>query len=123
MKISDYYPIFYTENIEAETKRFTDDFGFSVKHEPQIENLEYVVLENENNRRIDLVCSHFPADSFSEGFLGMRANVDNFDEGVSYFEAQGYSVFGKAHETEASITALMTKGDGTYLVVFHHKKK
>ncbi len=122
MRVSDYYPIFYAEDIEAETKRFTDDLGFSVKHKPQIEYLDYVVLENENKRRVDLVCSHFPADSFNDGFLGMRANVDNFDEGVSYFEAQGFAVFGEAHETESSVTALMTKGDGSYLVVFHHKK-
>ena len=122
MKVSDYYPIFYTEDIEAETKRFTDDLGFSVKHKPQIEYLDYVVLENENKRRVDLVRSHFPADSFNEGFLGMRVNVDDFDEGISYFEAQGFAVFGEAHETESSVTALMTKGDGSYLVVFHHKK-
>ena len=122
MKVSDYYPIFYAEDLEAETKRFTDDLGFSVKHKPQIEYLDYVVLENKNKRRVDLVCSHFPADSFNDGFLGMRANVDNFDEGVSYFEAQGFAVFGKAHETESSVTALMTNGDGSYLVVFHHKK-
>ena len=122
MKITDYYPIFYANDIEAETKRFTEDLGFTVKHRPQIEFLDYVVMENEKGRRIDLVCSHFPADSFKEGYLGMRANVDNYEEGVSYFEARGYSIFGTAHETDSSITALLTKGDGAYLVLFHHKK-
>ncbi len=122
MKVNDYYPIFYAEDIEAETKRFTEDLGFTVKHRPKIEYLDYVVLENGKNRRVDLVRSHFPADSFKDGFLGMRVNVDDFDEGVSYFEAQGYTVFGTVHETESSMTALMTKGDGTYLVIFHHKK-
>ena len=53
----------------------------------------------------------------------MRVNVDDFDEGVSYFEALGYSIFGTAHETDSSITALLTKGDGTYMVIFHHKKR
>ncbi|MBR1761974.1 MAG: hypothetical protein IJ731_01225 [Eubacterium sp.] len=122
MKVTDYYPIFYTEDIETETNRFINDFGFIIKHKPQIEYLDYVVLENENKRRIDLVCSHFPADSFKEGFLGMRANVDDFEAGVSYFEKQGYAIFGEAHETDSSVTALLTKDDGTYLVVFHHKK-
>ena len=122
MKVTDFYPVFYAEDIEAETKRFTEDLGFEVKHKPSIEFLDYVVLENEKKRRLDLVCSHFPADSFKEGFLGMRVNVDDYEEGVSYFEAQGYSVFGTAHESESSIHALMTKGDGTYLVLFHHKK-
>ena len=122
MKITDYYPIFYTDDVEKESRRYADDLGFEIKHRPEIEFLDYAVLENEHNRRIDLVCSHFPNDSFKEGFLGMRANVDNFDEGFAYFEKQGYAVFGTAHETESSITALMTKGDGSYIVLFHHKR-
>ena len=122
MQVTDFYPVFYCEDIENEIKRFTEDFGFTIKHKPQIEFLDYAVLENKNNRRVDLVCSHFPADSFKEGFLGMRVNVDNFDEGVAYFEALGYSVFGTAHETDSSVTALLTKGDGTYLILFNHKK-
>ena len=122
MKVTDFYPIFYAEDIEAEIKRFTEDLGFSVKHRPKIEFLDYVALENDKNRRVDIVRSRFPADSFKDGFLGMRVNVDNFDEGVSYFGAQGYSVFGTAHETETFITALLTNGEGSYLVLFHHKK-
>ncbi len=123
MKVTDYYPIFYAEDVEAETRRFTEELGFLVKHRPKIEFLDYVVLENEKKRRVDIVHSHFPADAFKEGFLGMRVNVDDFDEGISYFKAQGYAVFGTAHETESSVTALLTKGDGSYLVLFHHKKR
>ena len=123
MKVTDYYPIIYATDIETEIRRYTEDFGFTLKHKPDIEFLDYAVLENDNKRRVDIVCSHFPADSFKDGFLGMRANVDDFEEGVLYFEKQGYSVFGTAHETDSSITALLTKGDGTYLVLFHHKKK
>ena len=123
MKVSDFYPIFYAEDIEAGIRRFTEDLGFTVKHRPQIEFLEYAVLENDNKRRVDVVCSHFPADSFKDGFLGMRVNVDDFDEGVSCFEAQGYSIFGTTHETDSSVHALLTKGDGTYMVIFHHKKR
>ena len=122
MKVTDFYPIFYTEDIETEVRRYTEDLGFTVRHRPQIEYLDYVVLENEKKRRMDLVCSHFPADSFKEGFLGMRVNVDDFEEGVSFFEQQGYAIFAEAHETDSSITALLTKGDGTYMVLFHHKK-
>ena len=123
MKVTDYYPIFYAEDLEKEIRRFTEDLGFEVKHRPEIEYLEYAVLENEKKRRIDLVCSHFPADNFKEGFLGMRANVDNYDEGLAYFDKQGYSVFGTAHETDSSVTALLTKGDGSYIVLFYHKRK
>ncbi|MBR3346624.1 MAG: hypothetical protein IKG37_06055 [Solobacterium sp.] len=122
MKVKDFYPIIYTEDIEAEIKRYTEFFGFTVKHRPDIEYLEYVVLENEHGRRIDLVCSHFPADSFSEGFLGMRANVDNYDEAVEWFKSEGYELVGTAHETKSSITALLSKNNKSYIVVFQHKK-
>lgn len=123
MKVSDFYPIFYADDIEAAARRFSEDLGFTVKHRPQIEFLDYVVLENDNKRRVDIVCSHFPADNFKEGYLGMRVNVDDFDEGVKYFEGLGYKIFGAAHETDSSVTALLTKGDGTYMVIFHHKRQ
>ena len=122
MKVSDCYPIFYAEDLEAATKLFTEGLGYTVKHRPRIEMLDYAVLENEKKRRVDIVRSYFPADSFKDGFLGMRVNVDDFDEGVSYFKSQGYAVFGTAHETDSFVTALLTNGDGTYLVLFHHKK-
>ena len=123
MKISDYYPVVYVTDLEKEIRRYTEELGFEVKHRPEIEYLEYAVLENEKKRRIDLVCSHFPSDSFKEGYLGMRANVDNYDEGLAYFEKQGYSLFGTAHESESSITALLKKDDGSYIVLYHHKTK
>ena len=121
MKVSDCYPIFYAEDIEAGIRHFTEGLGFSVKHRPQLELLDYVVLENDKQRRVDIVCSHFPGDTFKDGFLGMRANVDDYDEGVSYFKAQGYTLFGEPHETESSITALLTKGGDSYMILFHHK--
>ena len=107
--------------MEKEIRRYSEDLGFTLIHKPQIEYLDYAVLENENKRRIDLVHSYFPADSFSEGFLGMRVNVDSFEEGVSYFEKQGYTIFGTAHESVSSIVALLTNGSGSYIVVFQHK--
>ena len=122
MKVTGFYPIFYAEDFDAGIRRFTEELGFEVKHRPRIEFLDYAVMENEKKNRVDLVRSHFPADSFKAGFLGMRVNVDDFEEGVAYFKAQGYAIFGTAHETEASITALLTNGNGSFLVLFHHKK-
>lgn len=84
--------------------------------------LDYVVLENENKRRVDLVRSYFPADSFKEGYLGMRVNVDDFEEGAVYFKEKDYDIFGDIHDTQSCITALLTNGDGTYIVIFQHKK-
>ena len=50
--------------MEKEIRRYSEDLGFTLIHKPQIEYLDYAVLENENKRRIDLVHSYFPADSF-----------------------------------------------------------
>lgn len=55
------------------------------------------------------------------GYLGMRANVDDFDEGLEIFKAWGYSLFGTKHETGSSITGLLSRGKGTYVVLFQHK--
>ncbi|MBR2552073.1 MAG: hypothetical protein IKR06_02190 [Erysipelotrichaceae bacterium] len=121
MKVTDFYPIFYTNDVEAEIERYAKDLGFALKHRPEIEFLDYAVLENKNGRRIDLVCSHFPSDSFTEGYLGMRANVNDFEAGVSYFAKQGYAIFGEPHETAASIVALLNKGEKDFIVLFHHK--
>ena len=121
MIVTSFYPVFYTDDIEGEIKKFTEDLGFQLKHRPPIEFLDYAVLENANGNKLDLVCSRFPADNFQNGFLGMRANVNDFDEGVSYFESQGYSLFGESHETSSSITALLTKDSKEYIILFHHK--
>lgn len=122
MKVTDCYPIFYTNDVEQGARIFAD-LGYEVKHRPKIEFLDYVVLENDKGRRLDIVCSHFPADSFKEGCLGLRVNVDDFDEGLAYFEAQGYALFGTTHETDSSITALLSGGDKGHIVLFHHKRK
>ncbi|MBQ7670386.1 MAG: hypothetical protein IJS45_06670 [Clostridia bacterium] len=122
MTVTDFYPVFYAEDFEAEIKRFDEVFGFSVKHRPEIELLDYAVLENGNKRRVDIVRSHYPADSFKNGLLGMRVNVDDYDEGVSYFRTQGYTVFGTFHDTESSTVALLTNGSGSYLILFQHRR-
>ena len=55
MKVTDFYPVFYADNIETEIKRFTDNLGYEVKHRPEIELLEYAILENDKGRRVDIV--------------------------------------------------------------------
>ena len=122
MKVTDYYPVFYASDVEAEVKRLEEVFGFTVIHNPAIENVEYYVLENEHKRRIDLVYPHFPLGSFSDGYWGMRVNVDNFEEGVAYFKEQGYSILGQVIEDGPKTLALLAKNDGTFLAIFHHNK-
>ena len=39
--------VLYVEDLEAEIQRYSKDLGFTVKHRPKIEYLDYAVLENE----------------------------------------------------------------------------
>ncbi len=45
MKITDFYPIFYTKDVEAEIERYAKDLSFALKHRPEIEFLDYAVLK------------------------------------------------------------------------------
>ena len=92
MKVSDCYPIFYAENLEAEVKHFTEDLGFSVKHNPRLEMLDYVVLENEHHRRVDIVRSFFRRTPSKTGTWGcgsismilMKASLTLNHAGIPY---------------------------------------
>ena len=122
MKVTGYYPIFYTNDIVREANRLKEDFGFDVEHHPEIESLDYYVLSNDYGTRIDLVQSHFPDDNFSEGIIGMHVNVSDFNEGAAYFEEQGYSLVGTVKDEEHFMTALFKRNDNDYVVIFQHKK-
>ena len=124
MKVSSYYPIFYTEDIESELKRYQEDFGFEVMHRPEIADwLDLYVLGAGDGTRINLIHSKAPEYSLGEdGFIGMRVNVDDFDEGMAYFEGRGYKIDITTLETESFKIAPMKKGDRDCFVVFYHKK-
>jgi hypothetical protein len=57
MKVTDFYPVFYAEDIEAETKRFTEDLGFEVKHKPQI---EFLIMWFWRTKRKDALILYVP---------------------------------------------------------------
>ena len=122
MKVTSYYPIFYAVDIEAAIKRYEEDFGFEVKHHPEMEGIDLYVLGVGDGTRINLVHFDFPEFNFEDGaFMGMRVNVDDFDEGVAYFEGQGYKIAGDVQETE-SFKVVVMKSERDALVLFYHKK-
>ena len=121
MKVTSYYPVFYTENLEEEARRYTEDLGFSVVHRIDVEGLEYYVLDN-NGSRIDLIHSTLPHVSFDKGFYGMRVNVDDFDEGYEYFKSQGMIPESDIKESDSSKNVVFIGRDGTRTILFHHKK-
>ena len=123
MKVTSYYPIFYAKDIESELKRYQEDFGFEVMHHPQTEGLDLYVLGVGDGTRINLINFDIPDFYDGEvGFFGMRVNVDNFDEGVAYFEGQGYERIPIVEETESFKAMRLKKSNGEYAVIFYHKK-
>ena len=122
MKVTSFYPVFHTKNIEESLKIFKEDFGLEVTHHPEIEALDYYLLADEHGNHIDLVRSHYPKDNFTDGIIGMHVNVSDFKEGQAYFEEHGYSVVGDAKDHESFIVALLKKSDNDYVVLFQHKK-
>ena len=121
MKVTSYYPVFYTENLEEEAKRYTEDLGFSVVHKIDVKDLEYYILDNGGNR-IDLIHSTLPYAPFETGFYGMRVNVDDFVEGIAYFKNQGLIQEGETKEDDSRKTAVLIGHDGMRIILFHHKK-
>jgi len=121
MKVTSYYPVFFAEDLEAEAKRYTDDLGFSIVHHAEVKDFRYLVLDNHGNR-IDLINTVLPNKSFSSGFYGMRANVDNFEEGMEYFKSQGLKQEGQTRENESNKVAVLVGRDGMRVVLFHHLK-
>ena len=122
MKVTSYYPIFYAENLESAIKRYEEDFGFEVMHHPEVGAIDLYVLGVGDGTRINLVHVDFPEINFEDGaFMGMRVNVDDFDEGVAYFEGQGYEIFRPVRETE-SFKVVVMKSERDTLILFYHKK-
>ena len=123
MKVTSYYPMFYVKDIESEIKRYQEDFGFEVMHHPDIGAIDLYVLGVGDGTRINLVHSDLPNFNFEEdGFIGMRVNVDNFDEGVAYFEGKGYEKISPVKDTETFKLIVLKKNDHDHVSVFYHKK-
>ena len=123
MKVTSYYPIFYAKDIEKELKHYQKDFGFELMHHPEAEGLELYVLGVGDGTRINLVHSdNMDAGGAEDGFYGMRVNVDDFDEGIAYFENQGCEKVTSVIETESFKAIRLKKSNGEYVIIFYHKK-
>ena len=121
MKVTSYYPVFFAEDLETEAKRYIDDLGFSLIHDAEVKGFRYLILDNHGNR-IDLIYTSLPFASFTTGFYGMRANVDNFDEGLKYFTGQGLKQEGEIREEKSSKSVVLVGRDGMRVVLFQHLK-
>ena len=123
MKVTSYYPMFYAKDVESEIKRYQEDFDFELMHHPEIDKIDLYVLGVGDGTRINLIHSDLPNfQSLEDGFIGICVNVDDFDEGVAYFEGKGYNKISPVKETESFKLIVLKKNDHDHVSVFYHKK-
>lgn len=88
MTVTAYYPEVYVNDLEGALEEFKQ-IGF--KHLETVENdiMKMYILEV-NGNRLAFYTSHIPECQINEGIYGMRIDVTDFDEGLKYYENQGY---------------------------------
>ena len=123
MKITACYPEIFVKDIDAALKRYTQELGFKCLHTIDDGFVKLHVLEL-NGCRVDLFTSDDQGIRLAQdGFYAMRVNVDDFDEGVSYYQSHGYRITLGPASTPFMKLAVMEKETGERIFLFHHIKK
>lgn len=105
MTITAYYPEVFVNDLEEALEEFKR-IGF--KHLQSIENdIMKMHIVEVNGNKLGLYTSDIPEYQMQEGIFGMRVDVTNFEEGIEYFEGQGYkAVLGPKNEESDRIVIL-----------------
>ena len=123
MKVTSYAPVFYAKDVEIKLKRYQDVLGLELLHQPKTNRFDLYVLGAEDGTRINIIHSDNPAFSnMEDGFIGMRVNVDDFDEGVAFFKEQGFTEAAPVDDTESFKAIVLNMSGSDSVVVFYHKK-
>ena len=122
MKVTSYYPAFHTYKLSDEMLAFFADMGMKKIHTFKLENREVLTFGNEAGQRLDIVADDDPPADIPSARM-MRANVDNFDEGLAYFAVRGFTPR-QIEELESAKTAtLVNPADpSTIIFLYQHKK-
>ena len=115
------YPAIVCKDAEMIAKFYEDNFGFKVAHKlssltGEKEEDAIWVMENEAGIRFDIINMDLP---FS---ISIRVNVDDFDEALKFYKAEGFvencaPVCGKS-----SKRVLLSKFDQTPILLIQHIK-
>ena len=120
MKLKNIYPAIVTANPEKVIAFHEKMYGFKVIH--KIENnlnmgdCEYV-LENPDGFRLDVIQSDVQND-----FHTMRVNVDDFDEALAAYQAEGFAVVVGPETNQSFRRALLCRENGTKFMLMQHLK-
>lgn len=123
MKITSINPVIISADADEIISFYEKNFGFRVIHKGSListanptETIR--VLENEDGHRLDVI----RLDSKTSTEHGLRINVDDFDEALSIYKAEGFSIMSGPVVSNTSKRVLITKRNGAPLLLMQHLK-
>lgn len=121
MKITAYYPVLFAKDLNAALKRY-EELGFQRLHTLDDGWVKLHVLKI-NGDRVDLFTSDLPELQMKDGFYAMRVNVREFEEGLAYYQEQGYKITMGPASAPSMQLAVLENDDEDRIFLFHHIKK
>jgi len=125
MKITGFNPFIATARVD-DTIRLFETLGFEKRHTKEgieIADREDTVIrmKDANGFYLDILKS---SDEVSHDLVGIRMNVDDFDEACALLQARGFkNLYGdQTVDTKTSKAAMMVSPSGFMISVIQHKK-
>lgn len=123
MKITSINPAIITPHADQITAFYEKSFGFRVIHKGTListanPNETVRVLENEDGIRLDIV----QLNSQKVSVHAIRVNVDDFEEGLAVYKAEGFSEISEPVVSKSSKRVLISKLDGAPILLMQHLK-
>lgn len=122
MKITSLYPIYLADAslVEADVEALSQ-LGFEQKHHlTEIDGTDVHVLTTKSDTRIDIISTDKVEGK--PGLYGLRVNVDNLDEVVSFAETIGFKKKSEVYESESTRSVFTESENGTKIFFIEHKK-
>ena len=121
MKITAFYPMYYTNDIETTLHHFTDELGFKILHHIEHPGMNLYVLEN-NGCRVDVFNASMDDIPQNEGFYATRINVDDIDEAINKYISWGCKVAIPVISFSKTKLARLDDKNGSCIFLFQHIK-
>ena len=123
MKINSVNPVIIWDNADKVVSFYENSLGFHVVHNGRFFSQDdpegkIRVLENEAGFRIDII----RLESQKTPTHGIRMNVEDLDEILAVYEAEGFSVYRGPVIVDNSKRVLVAKDNGEPVMVFQHIK-